>query len=353
MQSTPITATGSGRDLPNLDLLRTVAVISVLVSHIVGALSPLHYGKFYGAFGVGLFFVHTALVLMWSLERRPDTLDFYIRRIARIYPLSIVVLLIAVFTHAKVAAFREDGPFFLYMAPTAKQILAHLLLVQNFFSGNFLVYPMWSLPLEVQMYAMLPVLFFFLRKNRALWPLLLFWILAAAFAHQAFSPQTINLAVAVPYFLPGLMAYVGFSRRKPVFPAWSFLLLLAAVVWAGGHAGNWQRAWFPCLALGLMLPLFRQLAPSLFTKFCWQVARYSYGIYLTHPFALLLAFSVGRNLGRPAQFGILFATLAAFSIASFHWIEAPCMRLGAKAAVALAGHFKMPSSNSPAAEIRS
>jgi peptidoglycan/LPS O-acetylase OafA/YrhL len=334
------TATGSGRDLPNLDLLRSAAVLSVLAFHIAGAIRTDHYGEFYGAFGVGLFFVHTALVLMWSLERRPNTLDFYVRRVARIYPLSIAVVSITVATHAKVASFPERGEFFLYTAPTIKQVLTHLLLIQNLSSGNFLVYPMWSLPIEVQMYVLLPVLFFFLRKNMALWPLLMLWALAASFAYRV---QEVNLALMVPYFLSGLIAYVGFSRWRAMLPGWYFLPVLAAIMWAGGRAGDWHKACFPCLALGLVLPLFRQLKQGLLTKACWQVARYSYGIYLTHPFALLLAFYVGRVLGRPMQFAILLVSLTVFSIGAFHLIESPGMRLGAKAAGALAKRFKMPA----------
>jgi len=349
MAATQHTATGAGKDLPNLDLLRSVAVLTVLAAHVYGALSARHYGPFYGAFGVGLFFVHTALVLMWSLERRPQVLDFYVRRVARIYPLAMVIVLIAVATHAKVNSFHDDGAFFLYSAPTLKQVLSHLLLVQNFFSGNFIVYPMWSLPLEMQMYVLLPAIFFFLRKNMAVWPLLLFWALAAAFAHKAFGPDDINLAVAAPYFLPGLMAYVGFSRWKPLLPGWSFVAALAVLLWLGGHAGNWQRAWWPCLALGLVLPLFRQLQQGVLTKVCWQIARYSYGIYLTHPFALLLAFYVCRDFARPMQFAVLLASLAAFSVAAYHLIEAPGMRVGAKIAGAAARRFKMPEAAQRAA----
>jgi peptidoglycan/LPS O-acetylase OafA/YrhL len=228
--------------------------------------------------------------------------------------------------------FREGDSFFHYTAPTLKQVATHLLLVQNFFSGSFILYPMWSLPIEVQMYLLLPVLFFFLRKNMTLWPLLLMWALAAATAHQAFGPQEVNLAVSIPYFLPGLMAYVGFSRWKPVLPGWSFVLVLAAIVWLGGHAGDWQRAWWPCLALGLVLPGFRQMGQNFFTKLCWQIARYSYGIYLTHPFALVLAFYVCHGYSRPVQFTVLFGSLAVFAFAAFHLIEAPFMRAGAKLA---------------------
>jgi peptidoglycan/LPS O-acetylase OafA/YrhL len=57
-----------------------------------------------GSFGVLLFFVHTCLVLMYSMERsnlegRRLADNFYIRRIFRIYPLSIFAVLAAVALH--------------------------------------------------------------------------------------------------------------------------------------------------------------------------------------------------------------------------------------------------------------
>jgi peptidoglycan/LPS O-acetylase OafA/YrhL len=339
------TATGTGKDLTNLDLLRSVAVCSVVVSHIFAATYHQPPAVFMGSFGVGLFFVHTALVLMWSLERRPNTLDFYLRRIARIYPLAIVAVLFVVLTHAPVATYKPNDIFFHYLAPTHKQLGTHLLLVQNLFSDNFILYPMWSLPIEVQMYLLLPVVFFYLRKNMSLWPLLLFWMLAAAFAHKCFGFGVVNLAVSIPYFLPGIMAYVGFCRRKAVLPGWSFVLALAIIVWFGGHSHDWQPAWFPCLALGLILPSFRQLRESFLTKACWQIARYSYGMYLLHPFSLVLAFYLCRNFPWPVQFGVLFGSLALLSVAAFHLIEAPFMMLGAKVANAAARRFKMPTAD--------
>jgi len=335
------TATGTGEDLPNLDVLRATAVCCVLVSHILSVYKLIRPGMWLGEFGVSLFFVHTALVLMWSLERRPNTLDFYIRRIARIYPLAIVAILIAVLTRAPVGSFHEGDGFFHYIPPTWAQVASHLLLVQNFFSGSFILYPTWSLPIEIQMYALLPVFFFFLRRNMAVWPLLLFWALAAASAHTAFRNEEVNLEVCVPYFLPGLMAYVGFTRWKARLPGWTFVIGLAAIVWVGARAGNWERAWWPCLVLGLVLPLFRQIRQNVFTKVCWQIARYSYGIYLTHPFSLVLAFYVCRGQAWPVQFAVLFGSLAVFSMAAFHLIEAPCMKMGAKVAVRVAGRFRM------------
>jgi peptidoglycan/LPS O-acetylase OafA/YrhL len=336
--STRVTPTGTGKDLPNLDAIRSAAVITVLVGHTYGATHLFHYGSFYGTFGVGLFFVHTALVLMWSLQRKPNAIEFYIRRIARIYPLSIVVLLIAVATRAKVNAYYDSGSFFIYNAPTIKQVLTHLLLIQNIFSGNFIVYPMWSLPIEVQMYILLPPLFFFLRRRMSLWPLLIAWAFAVLAVYH-FGASHANILFAIPYFLSGLIAYVGFSTRISKFPGWSFLIFFAVLLVLGGHAGGWVAASWPCLALALLLPSFKQLPAGVMTKACWYVARYSYGIYLLHPFSLLLGFYVCRFLPPAIQYTVAFASLTVFSVAAYHLIEEPCIRSGTRLAKSVATHF--------------
>ena len=86
------------RDLPNLDLLRACAVVSVVAEHALLAFGIQTVGywqvRWMGIVGVLLFFLHTTLVLMWSLERRPETLDFYIPR-ARCRPHGRVLRLCA------------------------------------------------------------------------------------------------------------------------------------------------------------------------------------------------------------------------------------------------------------------
>lgn len=60
---------------PNLDFLRAFAVTTVVLDHTLLAKDVLQLGSWevdwIGVFGVYLFFVHTCLVLMWSLSRRP------------------------------------------------------------------------------------------------------------------------------------------------------------------------------------------------------------------------------------------------------------------------------------------
>jgi peptidoglycan/LPS O-acetylase OafA/YrhL len=149
----------------NLDLLRAIAVLLVLLNHLT---RHYHYDHFdgVGIFGVLLFFVHTSLVLMYSMQRSHLTglalvRDFYIRRFFRIYPLSILAVLTAVALHLHadgrgLTTGQHPGPI---------ELVSNLLLIQNLTNSNSIVGPLWSLPLEIQMYLFLP--FIFLWKKRS------------------------------------------------------------------------------------------------------------------------------------------------------------------------------------------
>src|SRR6185436_18412423 len=63
------------KELANLDCLRSFAVLAVLIDHLEMMLASVHgraSAEFFvklGHLGVLAFFVHTSLVLMFSLER--------------------------------------------------------------------------------------------------------------------------------------------------------------------------------------------------------------------------------------------------------------------------------------------
>src|SRR5271157_2885872 len=93
----------SRRQSTNLDVLRASAVLLVFVNHILcmtrTGSAVLNDGI--ARFGVILFFVHTSCVLMGSMGSlvaagKGWSLRFYVRRIFRLYPLSIVLVLLAV-----------------------------------------------------------------------------------------------------------------------------------------------------------------------------------------------------------------------------------------------------------------
>jgi len=319
------------RDMPNLDLVRSMAVLSVVLEHYLLALNIRQLGPFQvawvGVLGVMVFFVLTCLVLMWSLERKPHTLDFYIRRFFRIYPLAWLALLVAVLTHAPTGGTADH--VFRYDAPSLLALVMQGTLIPGVAESTVSV--MWSLPYEIGMYVLLPVLFFFVRRNFVIWPLLLFWALAVETAYRVPS-NAHTFLTAIGYFLPGVMAYVAFGRWRPSLPGWLLPFVLAALWIVFWYHANFHHCWAFCLIVGLSLPMFRQITSPFITRPSHIVAKYSYGIYLSHPFAIALGLYVFRSHPVWVRLAISVPALVLVPVVAYHLVEHPLIRLGSRLA---------------------
>jgi peptidoglycan/LPS O-acetylase OafA/YrhL len=214
-------------------------------------------------------------------------------------------------------------------------ILVQSTLMPNMISGIYstplVMAVMWSLPYEVEMYVLLPALFFFLRKNFAVWPLLLIWVMTVLLSRSV-PNDSHNFGVAIGYFLPGAIAYVGFGRWGPRFPAWLLPVFLGAL-WAAFllHA-NFHKGWYACLLLGLGLPMFRQMRAEWVIVPSRIIAKYSYGMYLTHPFAIV----VGMYLLRGHSLGVRLlaetVALVVLPVMAYHLLEHPLIVVGSRLA---------------------
>jgi peptidoglycan/LPS O-acetylase OafA/YrhL len=319
--------------LPNLDFIRSVAVLSVVFSHVLIAYHVLWIGRWeigwIGVAGVFVFFVHTSLVLMWSLERKPHTLDFYIRRVFRIYPLAALAILVTILFHVPVGG--SPGDFFEYVPYQNRgQLISAFLLIGNLTHYYLPVGVMWTLVYEMQMYVTLPIMFFFVRRNFSLWPLLVYWAFIYAECHQLFRGVPHNFFLCIPYFLPGVMAYVGFGRRRPMLPAWLLPIGLTVLWFVFVLHPGWRQGSWLCLVLGLSLPSFRQMTSRWLIRASHEVAKYSYSVYLAHPFALVFGIYLMPHRPLALQLSIALISLIVLSVSSYHLLEKPMIQLGAR-----------------------
>jgi peptidoglycan/LPS O-acetylase OafA/YrhL len=305
----------------NLDLLRAVAVLCVFFAHLYETLHQGHTSAsmHFGQLGVIYFFVHTSTVLMQSLARSTQNgralfTDFYVHRFFRLYPLSITCVAIA------------------YMIPgavwTMRDLLSNLALVQNLFYGPSMVGGLWTLPLEVQMYVVLPMLFVTFR-TKSVRTLLLFWCLSIPIALlQPLISGRLGVVEYVPCFLAGVIAWRLGDRRSLAASTWPVAIVVSAVPWLLSSGNSMSFRWISCLLLGLAIPFFREIKHETFNTITQTIAKYSYGIYLSHVAALRIAF---HTLG-DQSFGVqitTFVTLAVlFPLAAYHLIEAPMINYG-------------------------
>lgn len=338
---TPAPGGGWASPSANLDALRSLAVLFVVTSHLTfwehaqAWIPPLRHfhAQALGLLGVGIFFVHTCLVLMMSLERqsrgggRPPAVPFFVRRFFRIYPLSLVVVTTLLVAEAALGK------------PRAWPVAAsNLLLVQNLTGHPSISGPLWSLPFEVQMYLALPTLFglVFWARGRAPRVLLVLWgasvLLVLAFWRLGLDYHLIKY---LPCFLPGVLAYSpgGTPRTASPLVLFGAVFATAAVfpVLVALGVKEHVAIWPVCFGLGWLLPRCRELKARGIKRAGEVVAKYSYEIYLVHQPCIDLAFG---HLPAPAwmQWAAFVGATALLSKAAYELVERPGIAWGVRIA---------------------
>ncbi|MBV9181530.1 MAG: acyltransferase [Acidobacteria bacterium] len=332
-------------EIPNLDLLRAVAVLLVLLSHLVSYFDYGEIGRWklngVGAVGVYFFFVHTCFVLMLSLERQwkgQGALQlfgaFMIRRIFRIYPLSIAAVLFVV-------AFRLPQAqlsirHFSALSPNLPTITSNLLLVQG--AGRSVLGVMWSLPYEMAMYWFLPWLFLWLYLDKSLWRISLVWLLSVLAAlvflvHWGWPTQDYFVPY-IPCFLSGVVGYQLWRIHPGRVPGiiWPAVVIgvIPLFIYQQSLLADYRlKAWLVCLLLGLAIPCFAQLTHPWLRKPAHLIAKYSYGVYLTHCFCMWICLERWHGVvPRIVRLGLFPVLLAGLPLIFYHLLEEPLILVG-------------------------
>jgi peptidoglycan/LPS O-acetylase OafA/YrhL len=333
-------------DSANLDFLRASAVLAVYFCH---ALQTFNIEKLIGRAtiydvaqtGVLIFFVHTSLVLMLSLNRLDIASSwrmfavFYIRRAFRIYPLSVATVLIMLAAHA------PDFPNHPYSWPGSRAVLSNLTLTQNLTWTASYPAVLWSLPYEVQMYIILPLLFVVLRRFSAWWLPIILWAFDVLFIVILAKSRVkgVPLLIYTPCFLAGVVGYRLWSARRMRLPffAWPMAIISFAVLRVLAEATSLPQAttlsaWSTCLLLGFAVPQFRELGSGWTRTFASAIAKYSYGIYLSHSVVFWIAFILMSGMSFWIQCAACLILSVLFPLAMYHALEKPMINVGVRIA---------------------
>ena len=190
---------------PDIDGLRAIAVLSVVIYHFFPYALP-------GGFtGVDVFFVISGFLIARIIftqlaENRFSFADFYARRIRRIFP-ALILVLIATFAFGKIIFFEHE------FALLAKHVLAGAGFASNFLLWSEAGYfdtasefkpllHLWSLGIEEQFYMLFPFLIFSAFQRRFRIVPLLFVLAAFSFLLNIFSVQ----------HLPDFSFYIPLAR---------------------------------------------------------------------------------------------------------------------------------------------
>jgi len=168
----------------SLDLLRLISASLVIVGHsyaIVGSgIDPMvkWNGSVYsGLFALHVFFFISGLLVTNSFLRQPDIVRWLFARVLRIFPALCVCLIVTVFVFGLLASTLQPGEY-LSNPQTWDYFRGNLFLLNTrfFLPGVFtgsvqkaMNGPLWSLYLEVRLYACAAVLLWMLRGRPRQW----------------------------------------------------------------------------------------------------------------------------------------------------------------------------------------
>ncbi len=201
-----------------LDSLRGIAALVVLIFHF-SLLKPelLAFTKF-GVTGVDLFFIISGFVITMSLDRIQYGYQFVINRFSRLYPTywtSVIFTFTIIIINKHFFGFEPQNPL------PAKDFLYNLTMFQSYFGVKDLDGPYWTMIIEMLFY--LVMLYLFLTKSLKnavafLIPLILLGTILTEFHwFQPFSMayfKNFPLAQSLPLFVSGILFYRLFREKK-------------------------------------------------------------------------------------------------------------------------------------------
>lgn len=351
------------RRLYSLDVLRGVAAIGTVLWHWqhffyrggrpVEAFEPSQqplYAVFFllydrGWMGVDLFFCLSGFIFFWlyadEVRSGLSAADFALRRFARLYPLHLATLLAV--AALQLAHSAMAGAPFVYQNNDWPHFGMNLLLANGWgllpgFSFNG---PVWSISIEVLMYAS----FFMLCRYVPLSPALIVLVIVAG--ARAVSNPDISRGI-VGFFSGGLTYYtyvwaLSLQRQRAVETVLRVAMVLAwSLTLIGAHQGlspgfflpfvpRWFAQHFAVVALFPLTILCLAIAESRRGELGRRLSFLgdaSYSIYLWHfPLQIVFAMALPMNAFlSPITLAAFFACLLTLSIASHRLLERPTQR---------------------------
>jgi len=331
----------------DIDGLRALAIVPVVFYHVGVPLFPGGY------VGVDIFFVISGYLITGLIAEEVkqgsfSILAFYERRVRRIFPALIVVLLFTTLIGAAVMIpqrFFDFGRSLMATVLFASNILFWLQV--NYFDTYSAEKPLlhtWSLAVEEQFYIVFPLILFIVHRwLRERW---LPWIGGIAVASFALSAYAINRWPDATFYLAPHRAWelmIGALLALDVVPAASrrgpreaaaatgFALIIYAVTcFSRATTFPGPSALVPCIGAALLIYAGRCGSTLLSQALSWRpvvhIGLISYSLYLWHwpliVFAKTLAID---DLSIAARIGIVALSGAAAEL-SLRYVEQPFRR---------------------------
>jgi peptidoglycan/LPS O-acetylase OafA/YrhL len=331
--------------LPSLTSLRGIAALWVVLYHYVvvyfSQLNPSHYTHFVekGYLAVDLFFMLSGFVLTHVYRRAfaegitKHYLRFLLSRVARLYPLHIMVLLLFVATAltSRLLEYAATGTFEtipLHGPRSLAAPLANLLMLQGLEAGQLSWnYPAWSISAEFAAYLLFPLLLPTIWRASPRYKIVLAIFLIGILSlfsyyyggdfNQWDGPQT--LLRCLPEFTLGTLLYAAFrsGAYTPILGSDSVSVLILMTTLSVLHFGGPDLVvvlLFAVLILSVVVNTGTVATIANRKPLIW-LGNISYSLYLLHGF---FQFAIARLL---IEFGVKKGSDLSIKISSVLFIS--------------------------------
>jgi peptidoglycan/LPS O-acetylase OafA/YrhL len=331
--------------------LRGIAALYVVLFHFFSPLPLTSHGFCFlghGYLAVDIFFTLSGFVMalnyagLFSHGIRPRQLRvFFCRRIARIYPLYLLTLVVATAMVARGYLTFGDRSLFQAFGP-------NLLMIQNWGNWNSIETPAWSISTEWFAYLLFPFVLRWIFFRSRIWTILLTTLsvgalcwLSREFSNPYDKLKVLDLTHAYPSiircsaeFILGIAAYrIKSTRFKANFDNWRWPIFVLSPLICGLLFFKKTD-----LVFVLLLPLFIStldarksiIGDMLGSRSLEFLGLISFSIYLLHYLLVPVLDALDRRI---RHFGyshshsyavlVVFPVLLVSATATYYWIEIP------------------------------
>lgn len=332
---------------PEIDGLRAIAVIPVILFHINAAWLPGGY------IGVDVFFVIsgyliTSIILDEYIRGVFSFRNFWLRRVRRILPVLIAMVLTTLLA----------GMIILY-GPDMNNLgnqgvasllsfanISHWLLVGNYWGYSAESSPFlhtWSLSVEEQFYLFFPVFLMIALKYFHNW-LALTVLIISLISMFLFFYGTQNHPSATFYLLPtrvwelGVGSLLAINNYKNIFnfnnnlilSIISFLVIMASYFFISGDGDMSPFLIAPVIASAFVIAFSKEsggIINKILSAFpVVYIGKISYSLYLWHWPVLVLSRQLSLMLNAEVNYFYVISVIFILSVLSYHFIEIPTRR---------------------------
>ncbi|SDP79306.1 Peptidoglycan/LPS O-acetylase OafA/YrhL, contains acyltransferase and SGNH-hydrolase domains [Rhodoferax sp. OV413] len=279
--------------LPNLDGIRAIACLLVVLTHIPFSINT----EVMGAIGVGIFFTLSGLLMSHLYAREPwsapAVIKYGVARFSRIAPIYWLVISTCI-----IISYAQPDTYFSMRIHGATQIARHYL-----FGGSASIF--WSIPPEIQYYIFFIFIWWSIAKTSKLpyaFPFMALLCAALIVTHAHWPglalPNKLHLFLAgsIAGFAPRV-EWNGVAQRRALFALQlGAIFMLAMPLWLFATKEEFYGA--PELGLTIALAVYLLSIPSQWTTFIFaspimrKIGQASFSIYLMH----VLVFHYGTLL---------------------------------------------------------